>query len=464
MAKSTEETRFYQFPLSLLQLAVRGEIDRKDLVQHIVSWTLVEKSERWFNSLPDDEQRRIEWKVKEKEENEHLPNDYHPLDTTHVAIARMSVHLGITLGGLNRNVQLYERVKAHRDKYLSIVGGGKGDVHVRIRHDLVWNHLNEERMSLRRFRVLAGLYARIGAHRYRRISYNELRYLSAGYKSKAAYEAVQEHRKGSVNGPDFEALDLPTPPNEFVKCSGRPEGIFRYDGALAYWRQHIADIPLTGPEGMFGVTLTTRGACFQLRDKYFPADGSNPTTGRTRADELFSPGERVAFEAATHDETGKKRSAWTATRRFLAVGTIEEVNTHKLHITTDEGRTFGRSRTDARPCPVEYVRTQVQRAREAGREDAPQELLTRHQVRYTRDQLLDTNWLAKYDNGRHAYYSNRMNREELAEQVENDQTVRLKRRIEEEKAKKKAKQKNAALRAQLNELRNGNADVHANRN
>jgi len=64
-----------------------------------------------------------------------------------------------------------------------------------------------------------------------------------------------------------------------------------------------------------------------------------------------------------------------------------------------------------------------------------------------------------YENGRHCYYSNSLNRREIAEAVENDNTERLERRIEEEKAKLEAKKKNAALRNQLEELREANSEI-----
>lgn len=458
MSQSDNADPFYQFPLSLLQLWVRGDIDRGEFVQRVVSWTLVDSGKRWFENLHPDHQSRVDSTVQRLNQVGQLPEDFDPEDERHLTIARMNEKLDLNLGAMAPTVERYRKVKKHRDEYLSMLDGNAGDTSVRLRSDLVWTHLNEEQMGKRRFRVLAGLYAGIGGSRYYRISYDWLRYLSAGYKSESAYESVVQHRHGRMGGPAFGALDLPAPPTAFVKGqNARDEGFFRYDGARAYWEQHPSGVPFMGPDGMFEATLTTRWALFELREEYFPADGSAPTTGRTDPSELFEEGERVIFEATDGDDIETRSRA--DGRRRLELGTIEEIKYNNLVIAGDDGRTYEVARGQRRPAPTRLFEEQIEAAKEAGSNRESRELLTRDQVRYTRNKLLDTKWLTKYSNGRHSYYSNSLSRQEIAEAVENDQTERLERRVEEEKAKLDAKKKNAALRNQLEELRKANREV-----
>jgi hypothetical protein len=209
---------------------------------------------------------------------------------------------------------------------------------------------------------------------------------------------------------------------------------------------------------MFEATLTTRWALFELREEYFPADGSPPTTGRTDPNELFEEGERVIFEATDGDNMGTRSVA--DGRRRLELGTIEEIKYNNLVIAGDDGRTYEVPRAQRRPAPTRLFEKQIEAAKEAGSNRESRELLTRDQVRYTRNKLLDTKWLVKYSNGRHCYYSHHnLSRQEIAEAVENDQTERLERQVEEEKAKLDAKKKNAALRNQLEELRKANREI-----
>jgi len=368
MSQSTNGDPFYQFPLSLLQLWVREEIDRSEFVQRVVSWTLVDSGKRWFENLNQNHQSRIDSTVKHHRTAGQLPDDYDPDDWRHRAAARMNEKLRLTLAPFNSIADRYERVKKHRDEYLSMLDGDTGDMNVRLRSDLVWTHLNEGGMARRRFRVLAGIYAGIGGNRYWRLSYEHLRYLSAGYKSESAYESVVQHRHGRLDGPAFGALDLPDPPSALVGDYGgtnaRDEGLFRYDGARAYWKQHPANVPFVGPEGMFEATLTTRWPIFRLREEYFPADGSNPTTGRTDPKEMFEEGQRVIFEATDGDDTGTRGGA--IGRRRLELGTIEKIKYNNLRITGDDGRLYEVPRARRRPAPTRLFEEQIEAARDAG--------------------------------------------------------------------------------------------------
>lgn len=89
--------------------------------------------------------------------------------------------------------------------------------------------------------------------------------------------------------------------------------------------------------------------------------------------------------------------------------------------------------------------------RRAGSGDE-EDLLTIDQLRYTRDKLLDTHWLYRYWDGRHNYYSHRLNNDELAEAVVGRKIARKKRQIAEKKAKLEHQHQLDALDAELSTL------------
>jgi hypothetical protein len=456
MPKGSRNSPFYQFPLCLLQLTHRPDFGRRELAQHIVSWTLVDGGEKWYNNLSRERKDDVDQAVERKHSNHKYPRDFNPNNTRHLSIVRMNERLKLNLGHVGSNIRRYERVKTHRDSYLdtlrTINQDPNGDRQVRVRHDLLWRQLSDQKMPMRRFRVLAGIYAAIGASKKYRVSYDWMRYLAAGYKSEAAYEAVATDRQGRDVAPDLNVLDLPDAPDRMTSIhsshNARDEGYFRYDAARAYWEKYTeADPPFIGSDGsgMFEPILTAQGAVFRLRKPFFPSGDETPKTGRFPAEDHFSEGDRVVFDARpidSHPGSG------------IDTGTVQYCHHNEVIVAADsDGEAHRVYRSSSRPAPISLVEEWIEKARERGGsriEGDP--LLTVDQLRYTRDQLLDTRWLFKYSNGRHAYYSNSMNNEELAQAVEGDKTARLNRQVEEKKAKLKAKQQHAEKRNQLREI------------
>jgi len=457
VSQSTKETRYYQFPLCLLQLP----LDNSEFVQHVVSYTLVNygrESRRKLRAAWGEEEERdnLDNLIQHYRENpnpQSLPRDFNEQDWRHLAIfAANTRKFSISLGGCAYSVNRYETVRTHLEGYRQTVGDGKDDRYVRFRHDLVWDQINTGKMSLRELRVLAGFYAAIADRPYYRISLDWLRYLSAGFKSKEAYERMQMQHAG--DGTDLNKLGLPAPPPGFKtggsRYSGTPnskaDGYFRYDEARAYWQQHEAaqagGVPLGGGGGMFEVLLTDRGAIFKLRPEYFPADGSAPTTGRTRAGDFYSVGEPVVFDAGSAD------------RPHLVSGIVEGFNVNYVVIRADGGKLYREvRRTDGRPAPAHYFSDLLDQAGQ--QKPYGPELLTDDKLRTTRDKLLDLGWLYSYYDGRFNYYSHRLNREEIADKVEGKKVHRLNRQIEEETAKQKARRKVQRLQDQLADLKAG---------
>lgn len=169
---------FFQFPLCLLQCE---HDDPADLCADVVAWTLVEKGRSVYE--------RDEFFV----DVDEIPPDADPACDAHrwIVVMAETMMLPLDVGDLSTYVDRHERAREHVDEYLSRVRGG--DMEVRVRDDLI-EQVRDGQMPPRQFRVLAGLYAAIGAHKYRRVSLKHLRYLSAGFKSEAAYRAAGDDR------------------------------------------------------------------------------------------------------------------------------------------------------------------------------------------------------------------------------------------------------------------------------
>lgn len=463
MPKGTKEERFYQFPLCLLQPVARGEIGAKDLVQMICSWTLVEGGRRFWDTLSGDE----EWKREEVQQEAQDVRDlggtighgFNPHDPLHLRVFKFNrKRLNVTIGSYPATVQRYERLKQYRDDYLAIVqnatGSTAGDTEVRIRSDILWQGLGDGDivMPLRRFRVLAGFYAPIGGNDYWRVSYDYVRYTSAGYKSQAAYEAHIGHQADLLR---IDADALPQAPGVFTGGSSQPErdaGLFRYDAARAYYQQHIADVPFVGSGGMFDAQLTREGAVFTLKDPHFPDDGATPTTGTIAPEEFFGRGDRLVFRAEVEDHPLRFAPA---TSWQLRTGTVKDCNHNAVIIAGDDGHTYHVTRTKGRPAPERFFEDQM--ADVQTRTAADDVRLTYDQVRYTTGKLLDTKWLHKFGDGRHNYYSNSLTTADIEPKVTKGKEVRLDRQIAEEEAKLRSKQKLQGRRERLEALRAANA-------
>lgn len=152
-----EEEPYYQIPLSILQM----DLTSSELVQHVVSYALV------------DYGRKI--------------SDGSPIELEEI-ISRAKERLNVSQSSETQINARYEAVLSHRRAFEQRAGR---DVTVRLRRNIIWEGLNEGGLTLREFKVLAGIYAALGGKAYGPVSLGRLRFLAAGYKSKRAFEAVR---------------------------------------------------------------------------------------------------------------------------------------------------------------------------------------------------------------------------------------------------------------------------------
>ena len=198
MGRSSKTDDYYQFPLCLLTLPV----DKEDLVQHIVSFVLVEKGAIIRDKINENAEYAAGYEILTEYRNElgisrmdevidslngkgRLPADFDASNSVHVAIAAMIfVHDGIGVGSCEASIDRHRRCQ---ERVIQFEGRAGRDTEVRIRYDIIWQ-LDKGDVSLREFRVLAGFYAGIGNKPFASVTLKRLCYLSAGFKSEQAFE------------------------------------------------------------------------------------------------------------------------------------------------------------------------------------------------------------------------------------------------------------------------------------
>jgi hypothetical protein len=469
MSKSKEGREFFQFPLCLLNLPPNEghgfNSAEQWLAHHIVSWQLVHGGEKYrkrdMKTYGEDHvSLRIRERAGEMEKRGELPEDYDPKDWRHRALVKATEVHSVTVHRAAGTVKEYERVSRHLRAFQEAVGDGEDFVRVRVRRDLIWDHLEPGKMSLREFRVIAAVYSKIGGEKpYTTCHFeSEMRWRASGYKSEAAYDAASgaqrlagAEEEAEVQPVTLDRSALPDPPEDsgYDSYSGsdKPEGFFRYDEAVTYRRQRGFDGPLTGEGGMFDVLATSAGALFRLHPQHFPEEG-NPTTGHFDTRRVYRHGERVVFD-------------W---RRRLQVGTVEKVRKQSLDVRTEDGRTYPRLARSARAAPARFFEEAVKQAEaEAAAEEraAWPGLLTKDQLRYTAGKMLDTKWLFKYYDGRRNWYSHRLNSEEIAKLRTKGKRERIKRKRREAKARVEAKRATLKEQKYLDDLEAHEARLNA---
>lgn len=200
MGRKTRTDDYYQFPLCLLTLP----LTEKDLVQHIISHVLVAKGAIIRDKMNENAEyvpgyeiltenredlglTRMEEIVLTLRNQDRLPEDFEASDSNHLAIAAMVfTHKGICVGSCEGTVDRYEHCRRHVFKLAEVMGR---DVEVRIRYDILWQ-LDNNQISMREFRIMAGVYAGLGNKPYGSVTLKRLRYLSAGLKSEQAFDHV----------------------------------------------------------------------------------------------------------------------------------------------------------------------------------------------------------------------------------------------------------------------------------
>ena len=216
MSESTTSPHYYQFPLNLLRYGLSELGDEKLLAQTIVAWTLVEKGKKVWRKDAEHMKTMVDLHLNYNFGNEnYLPMDFDPEDSYHQAIFAMNEsHLRLHEGRYSHLIRLYRPIceafahaAGYTEAYIGTMPDGKGDLSVRMRSDIILDLLYEGQMSLRRFRVLAGLYAAIGSAKYRRISLKHLQYLTGGYKSKAGFENAVGWQTESDDVPPLLTVD-----------------------------------------------------------------------------------------------------------------------------------------------------------------------------------------------------------------------------------------------------------------
>lgn len=454
--------KYFQFPIALLNMTE----DARDLVQHIVAWSLVYKGLAHSDTKEGQRADRViePWLEEERYRGRAKDLYYGFVKSNAKHRAAIVSTMPSEFGGLEMSatvpdlldlVRKADAAEAHVELCQRLSGAaalGTKRLETRVAADIIWTLLRPStsktkgRMSLREFRVLAAVIAQVGAKPCKSFTYERIAATAAGFPSVPAYEqavkAAQVEGIGTVSIADLSHLNIPSLPSEYGRSHQNTTalGWFRYDQAASY-RSHYFGYgepraPLVGEGGMFEPILTRGGVLFKLLDDFWPEDKSHAPTANGRTDptelvemDLLEDAEPVLFVVNGRLQRGEFMSMKnSSTATFLVDGfTTVNVKVHKSFI-----------------APARVVQDQLEAALSATPEPAgatwPPPALTYYQTQGTVELLSDKRgWFVRYrPENRAFWYSHRMSMDELTNKVnailDGRKNVQHARRITQKKA------------------------------
>jgi hypothetical protein len=172
------DKQFLEFPLSsLIYFATKRE-----RINDLIGYCIIKQSDKV--TLSNSEITRLAGHLLEERDKESPLSGYSKNSTYHKKILIATSHLGVTIFNIQRVIEEHDNLSYAISPYLA--RNGK-DAYCRIGKKLIFE-VREGIFDYKLFSVLCGIQSILRDDKFKRITYDRIRYAMHGYKSKTAFE------------------------------------------------------------------------------------------------------------------------------------------------------------------------------------------------------------------------------------------------------------------------------------